>query len=306
MTVEKKRRLYQTGVEAIQTLSPDFPPVYICPICRRGFGTDDLRDGRLTGEHVPPQSVGGRLMCLTCKDCNNTAGTALESHLKAREEVESFARAVAGDGAVESYVATLHIGDDSFQVEVSTKPGEAVEIVGSEERNPPGYSKRLQGVLDSLGESGEWDGQRFSITSRKHYHPWRVQVALLKAAFLAAFARFGYRYALHPTLNVVREQIRNPNSQCLSSFGGRFKEERTEAEMWHFLKPERALLVLFDRDFVFLPDPGASEGYYNRALELQDGMLEGGKARPIPWPSTMQMALDKPLASEPEEGTSNE
>lgn len=42
-----------------------------CPICLAPNPTDR--------EHVPPASIGGRIMTLTCKRCNNLAGTRLEA-----------------------------------------------------------------------------------------------------------------------------------------------------------------------------------------------------------------------------------
>ena len=45
---------------------------------------------------------------------------------------------------------------------------------------------------------------------------WRdAQIGDLKLAYLAAFALFGYQYALHPRLDPIREQIRNPEEQIV-------------------------------------------------------------------------------------------
>jgi hypothetical protein len=41
----------------------------------------------LTAEHVPPQSFGGRELLLTCKKCNNDAGTLLDAHARHKEDL---------------------------------------------------------------------------------------------------------------------------------------------------------------------------------------------------------------------------
>lgn len=52
-------------------------PMYICPLCLFGYSKaalDQTSPNPLTLEDVPPKSVGGRPILLTCKHCNNQAG----------------------------------------------------------------------------------------------------------------------------------------------------------------------------------------------------------------------------------------
>ena len=66
---------------------------FICPIClatfsRKIISRSDKQDKPvLTLDHYPPQCLGGRQVCLTCQNCNNTLGkyecflsSALNSH----------------------------------------------------------------------------------------------------------------------------------------------------------------------------------------------------------------------------------
>jgi hypothetical protein len=43
-----------------------------------------------TVEHVPPDSVGGRPLILTCQRCNGTAGTTVDWHWSNFTDVEGF------------------------------------------------------------------------------------------------------------------------------------------------------------------------------------------------------------------------
>jgi len=51
----------------------DYAEFPVCPIC--------LIVGPTSREHVPQETVGGRVMTLTCQRCNNGLGSRLEAHL---------------------------------------------------------------------------------------------------------------------------------------------------------------------------------------------------------------------------------
>jgi hypothetical protein len=55
----------------------------LCPLCLRKYPESaiDQEDHELTEEHIIPESLGGTLSTLSCKPCNNTHGTKLDSHL---------------------------------------------------------------------------------------------------------------------------------------------------------------------------------------------------------------------------------
>lgn len=65
-------------------LTPEFEDGVICPMCFKLFTREGLSsdfDDRLTLEDVPPIALGGQPLLLTCKVCNNKAGSQLEAHL---------------------------------------------------------------------------------------------------------------------------------------------------------------------------------------------------------------------------------
>ena len=72
---------------------PPFTNGYICPICFDPFFEKDLDisiPNYLTLEDVPPASLGGRPIVLTCKSCNSKTGHDLDAHLlNALLEVDS-------------------------------------------------------------------------------------------------------------------------------------------------------------------------------------------------------------------------
>jgi len=64
-----------------------------CPICLTLFTEHALNqdiENPLTIEHIPPYSLGGRGLILTCKKCNNGAGTKLDKTLLENTKIKDF------------------------------------------------------------------------------------------------------------------------------------------------------------------------------------------------------------------------
>src|SRR5688572_2826829 len=67
-----KRTWFDQGVAALARVRQEFDGYYACPLCLVGFDAGEL--SRLTREHVPPRSLGGKHLVLTCDDCNHRRG----------------------------------------------------------------------------------------------------------------------------------------------------------------------------------------------------------------------------------------
>jgi hypothetical protein len=83
-------KLFATGAKAASLHFKADQDVYICPLCGRGFLIQAVIDGTLTLEHVPPKSLGGKPLVLTCKDCNNDSGHSIDSAAALRKDMESI------------------------------------------------------------------------------------------------------------------------------------------------------------------------------------------------------------------------
>jgi L-fucose isomerase-like protein len=118
----------------------------VCPICCSPFTVEALNDRRLSVEHVPPQSVGGRELLLTCTACNNTAGTKLDASAKMKEEVRL---AMAGRAARPHRVKAT-IGEITVNGQLHTKDG-SYSIIVPKGLNKPGTSN----VVQRLARVGE-------------------------------------------------------------------------------------------------------------------------------------------------------
>lgn len=98
----------------------------VCPIC--------LDPNPRSEEHVPPLSLGGRVMTLTCHPCNNDLGTA-ENELRRLLNLETTAYLETSDGSTKgrraAEVALRRANDDSTRAFVRSAAPEFYSIANS-------------------------------------------------------------------------------------------------------------------------------------------------------------------------------
>jgi hypothetical protein len=157
-------------VRPLARLAPRFFDA--CPICASP-ATED--------EHVPPQSMGGKVMTRTCAPCNNGLGSNVEADLADWHDDALTLPAFSGDAVR----GTRH----SSRLLCRTTPkGEPVLIVDR------GFDPAVRDLL----LSGKVDLTACVPDEN------RVRIALLKHAFLAACLRIGL---LGPEGDIVRRDL---------------------------------------------------------------------------------------------------
>ena len=72
--------LYAKQIESIPFVSSDgvkfhMVDAFICPLCLHTYA---IGNTELTLEHVPPESVGGKPILITCKACNSNRGADID------------------------------------------------------------------------------------------------------------------------------------------------------------------------------------------------------------------------------------
>ena len=200
-------------IEAIPFVTSDgvefhMTDAYICPLCQHVYA---IAHEALTLEHVPPESVGGKPILVTCKACNNRQGTDLDVYLMNELEISynlshldtiPQKSKIAFNG-IEINGQTTFSKSDGFKFMVSPDNNNPIEFEGfmKEAKNAKeGYQIKLKA----------------NITNRKR-NTDLANIALLKSAYLMAFHELGYMYVLNPNLNKIREQILNPKQQIINA-----------------------------------------------------------------------------------------
>ncbi len=269
----KKQWWFDLGVEAAERVLGEPVPGYICPLCIFAFSSlDDL-----TFEHAPPESLGGREICLTCSECNSTAGHTVDAELRKAQHEREWRRGVG-----KPLRARFEVAGIALRVDVERTP-EMVTLHPLPKQNNPAdavaYNEALRQALDE-GEATV----RFHFAGFDDRH---AQVALLRSAYLIAFAALGCRYALRPELNLVRRQIANPAELILD----RFVVHRRDSHAGRGIawvdrpRPLESIVVKIDDDLVFLPGLKRGPTIYERLAKRNSGRHDGtssGEARLSP------------------------
>jgi hypothetical protein len=139
-----------------------------------------------------------------------------------------------------------------------------------------------------------WD---LKMRIRVKHDAWADYLSWLRAAYLVAFAAFGYRYIARPALEIVREQIKRPKERMLPYMTGTdHSAAPTARKLLVGLEPAdlACIAVQFGDRMLFLPSLADDEDFYPR-------LVAAGHKRPgqitvhgpeVRWPTEPVLALD--------------
>jgi hypothetical protein len=178
---------------------------YICPVCTRQFNKEDLDQeakNPLTLEDAPPKSLGGRANILTCRECNNGAGQQIDFHLTARMNELDQHQFVPG---VEFHPEFDHNGT-IVQGTVKVNEDGVIDAAHAVKKNNP------QKLGEYIAATGKEEVINIKFRDSK-VDIFRLQLALLKTAYLMTFEKYGYSFILNPIYDRLRDQLRNPNKE---------------------------------------------------------------------------------------------
>ncbi len=259
---------------------PDLDNPYICPLCRRPFLRSALYDGLLTFEDAPPKSYGGKPVALTCKRCNNSLGSFLDSNLSVLDSAPASPCRISIDGVEVN--AFQEIRSNGRHLSIPT------------DQNNPAFAARFHEILNTKPVE-EWATSpmtlKWSEVKRR-----RADLAWLKAAYMVAFATWGYIYALSPALRVVRQQLLHYDNEIIRQFK---LNNRSSPRSVRFLMYVRlpcelsAVAVGMGQHLVVLPGDARDMTVYSRLQSVISGRptvdLTGDT---YVWPTAPSHSLD--------------
>lgn len=148
-------RRYFTAIGRPDALPPT-GEYYACPCCLKAFGREALSDGTLAIEDVPPKSVGGRWLMLTCRQCNSTAGSRLDAQAQLREEQLDF---LAGRVPERALTAKIIVGESTTRGDIR-HVGDALMLFVDPRRSDPMQHAEMTKTLDQWA-AGDRPGARW-------------------------------------------------------------------------------------------------------------------------------------------------
>jgi len=305
--VDRRERWFVEGAAALRRtmtalcLADSMPKreLYGCPCCLQAYGRDALDARFLTDEHVPPRALGGEVLLLTCKTCNNKAGTDLDAHAQRREERYDL---LAGRNPGRDLRAEVAVGDIVLRANLRDA-GDAfvTTVVDKPAANDPKKIAEATALLEAWVLREVADDGRIGFRLAGNVSLIRARLSWVRAAYLAAFAAFGWRYAFQRSLARLRAQLVDPDADLLPPLAlldhGASPERR---RLFIVREPAelRSLAVVLGRYTVFLPSLENPQPFEDLADRLS--RFFGAPApRPrlvrieIPWPVEPMYALDR-------------
>ena len=191
-------------------------------------------------------------------------------------------------------------GSEPVNVETERRDGGAFRIVGLPDHNNPAVTTKHRAALDAMVRGPVAD-QSFTVTFPAHrYVMADVQAGWLRAAYLVAFARFGFRYTLRRLFDPIRAQIADATGSHVDRF---YLVGSTPPphgrQLLSVARPHslRSLVIVMGRHMIFLPGFHAdSDTLYQRlgqrALWPPRPRSLRFRATPYPWPSKPEYGLD--------------
>lgn len=198
--------MFDAGVRALQGVGV-LGEYYRCPICctdydARAIKKDAETDYRLTLEHVPPDSIGGKIVALTCKKCNNELGSRLDSQIAARERFFRFLDPNRpSPNPFPGKITLRESPETATNIQVSGKIGSGINLQAGINNNPKNLVKLKEDLVNNHSSKCSFQAT-LEVPS---YNKKLANLAFLKNAFLCLFAKFGYTYALsQPARHIVQ------------------------------------------------------------------------------------------------------
>ena len=167
------------------------------PDLSTAYTVDAGTDRRLSAEHVPPKAVGGRELLLTCRVCNNSAGTQLDADAKTKEDVRI---AMRGRSPRPHRIQAM-IGELRLNGELHTSEEDCLQIPSK--LNKPGTNEALRSAAQV--------GARLTVR-HEPFSELGAKIQWLRSGYLALFAVAGYQLALDPAMQIVREDTLSATS----------------------------------------------------------------------------------------------
>jgi hypothetical protein len=282
-TDRKKREWFDLGATAFARECPGMfdQPTYPCPICLTPFTVEALADNRLSAEHVPPKSVGGHELVLTCTVCNNSAGTKLDAHAKIKEDVRI---AMAG-GIGRPHRVKAAFGDLRVNGELHTSGG-TYSLRIPPKINKPGTNEALRNVARA--------GTQLTV-QHEPFAELGAKISWLRSGYLALFAVYGYKIALDPAMEIVRKQILECDERRMVTFTAEAQQDipLTERRILRVLAPQWQLgwVVQFGRYFVQFPSLGDMTFYERIAAYGLEPAVQHATYENMGWPTKPTFGL---------------
>ena len=199
--ISELESLFDVYNRSLQVVWPDATDTFLCPLCMSPFKKEDIYNGTLSIEHVPPKSIKTVIKTMTCTQCNNTIGTKLQRFMTndvRRKELE------AGIELKKPFRAKVRMLGFQFDTEITSTSGRTWKAVSP--------LSILSSDLKSMEVAKKIAGAKASISLKGMGTKEVLDRAYLHSSYLALFGLLGYPYIMQPFMEEIRQYIINGQS----------------------------------------------------------------------------------------------
>ncbi len=226
-------------------VSLDIPDLVLCPICLKVISLATEEDNPATVEHAPSAKLGGKIIGLTCRNCNSTQGSTLDSKLI---EYYKISQSLKGNGTNFSEAKVRVNNSLPINVKFNVSADNSWRIIPLEKNSNPKVVAHINEILSHTSTTPQ---VTISLNLQVVQPPSRIiRIALIRAAYLIAFGQFGYGFVVNPALNYIRNLLVDPDDETLYPHGVMFSYPISDEHLGVSIITEpvemRAYLVVFD------------------------------------------------------------
>ena len=177
--------------------------VYLCPLCLENFiidfGKGQLSSTDFSLDHFPPESVGGTLKIITCKKCNNEAGSLYEAELAIKMNFEASKNGI-DDALIK---AKFEAKDLPKHYKSFIKKNNKREIILDFSTKAKNKNPFLKNWLEITSKTNDWEGK---LTIQRPDDK-KILKAILKAAYIICFINWGYEFVFSTNGELIRNVL---------------------------------------------------------------------------------------------------
>lgn len=241
--------------------------LFRCPACLFDY---PISSREITEEHIIPDAVGGRITTFLCRTCNSTFGHRQTRWLSDWIALSGSNTPFHADPKKQR--AKLIADGRTLNGAAKIGPDGAIEFYADRSRtNPADFDAHWSGPKPS----------KISLTTEMPVfrNENALQVGFLTAAYGLWFKNFGYSFVLQSSLNIVRQQIRNPE-QDVMQWSYLIETPAREIEnpcigLMRFGADYFPIALIFDH-LVILPSPTKTHPSHTPPSEMSKKMMSFG------------------------------
>ena len=279
-----KQEWFDRGAHALGQVAPKYRGAgYACPLC---LGVSASL-GAFTFEDVPPRSVGGRPLILTCRPCNSSSGHTCDWHWAHFWAVEGFAtRDMRGTVDVQFTYEGLR-----SVAELSNENGAFSLKIVKRASNPRSVKETERLFAQAIEKEGRPESMNVHFHKSK-FEERLLRLSVLRAAYLVGIAVAGYGWI--PIWNPIRRQLLDSTIQdaSLSPLVRYEREQSRDRRSLGIVETPahmRSFCIGFGRWTVFLPWERESALYQPEKLAGQRIEFKGSAYE---WPTAPTFGFD--------------